>query len=150
MTTLIAPSAPTRSAFVAAARSYLGVPYRHQGRNRVGMDCVGLVVCAARDVGYDVPDMIGYRRAGDGIAFMRHVRANGREIVGDAPLKRGQIIAFQQQSFPAHLGIFDITPQGQHVVIHSYASRRKVEEQSFDTWRLLMIARFDLPGIREG
>lgn len=150
MTTLTVQRAPTRSEFVAAARTYLGVPYRHQGRNRIGMDCVGLVVCAARDVGYDIPDMFGYRRAGDGIAFMRHVRQNGREILGNVPLKKGQILAFQQQQFPAHLGILDMRADGQITVIHAYAGRRQVDEQSFESWRPMMIARFDLPNIREG
>jgi len=40
-----------KAEFVEAARSYLGVPFRHLGRNRNGLDCVGLVLCAAHDVG---------------------------------------------------------------------------------------------------
>jgi cell wall-associated NlpC family hydrolase len=33
---------------VSAARSWLGVPWRHQGRTRQGVDCAGLVVLVGR------------------------------------------------------------------------------------------------------
>lgn len=36
---------------ITAARSYVGAPYRHLGRSRFGVDCLGLLVCAARDAG---------------------------------------------------------------------------------------------------
>ena len=40
--------------FVAAARSWIGTPWVHQGRARHGVDCIGLVVMAAADCGLDV------------------------------------------------------------------------------------------------
>jgi len=49
-------------AFVTAARKYIGVPWVHQGRSKVGLDCVGLVVLAARDCGLDVPILADYGR----------------------------------------------------------------------------------------
>ena len=39
------------SAIVAAARTWLGVPWRHQGRTRQGVDCAGLVVLVGRGLG---------------------------------------------------------------------------------------------------
>lgn len=37
---------PTRIEIVEAARTLVGRPYQHQGRNpRLGMDCIGLVCC---------------------------------------------------------------------------------------------------------
>jgi cell wall-associated NlpC family hydrolase len=48
--------------FVAAARGYIGVPCRHQGRSRRGLDCIGLVVVAARDCGLDPPVAATYGR----------------------------------------------------------------------------------------
>lgn len=149
MLTSITNTRPRRSEFIKAARNYINVPYRHQGRNRSGVDCVGLIVCAARDVGYAIPDMVGYRRAGDGVAFMNHVRKNGVEIFGATPFKSGQVAAFEQNNFPAHLGIIEV--DGPTILlIHSYAAHRKVEVQDFQSWRPLLVARFDLPGIREG
>ena len=41
-----------RAEFIAAARSYLRTPYGHQGRMPgVLLDCVGVPICAARQVG---------------------------------------------------------------------------------------------------
>ena len=36
-----------------AARSYLGVPWQDGGRTRAGLDCLGLVLLASRDVGIE-------------------------------------------------------------------------------------------------
>jgi len=48
--------------FVAAARSYVGVPWKHQGRSRTGLDCIGLTVLAGRDCGLSVPLTATYGR----------------------------------------------------------------------------------------
>lgn len=37
-----------------AARSYVGVPFRDKGRSLEGLDCIGLLVCAAKDCGVEV------------------------------------------------------------------------------------------------
>lgn len=46
-------------------RKYVGVPYRHQGRNQYGLDCVGLVVFCMDNLGilpegYKAPHNYGY------------------------------------------------------------------------------------------
>jgi cell wall-associated NlpC family hydrolase len=48
--------------FEAAARGWIGVPSMHQGRSRAGVDCIGLVVMAARDCGLDAPVAANYGR----------------------------------------------------------------------------------------
>ena len=47
-------------AIVAAARSWLGVPWRHQGRARQGIDCAGLVVLVGRGLGLTDYDTAAY------------------------------------------------------------------------------------------
>jgi cell wall-associated NlpC family hydrolase len=49
-------------AFVAAARGFIGAPWVHQGRTQRGMDCVGLIVLAARAAGLEVPMKADYGR----------------------------------------------------------------------------------------
>lgn len=39
---------------------YLGVPYRHQGRNLEGLDCWGLIVCIYKDFGVELFDIENY------------------------------------------------------------------------------------------
>lgn len=41
---------------VEEARSWLGVPFVHQGRSRRGVDCAGLVIVVGRAVGGFPPD----------------------------------------------------------------------------------------------
>ena len=64
---------------VRMARDYLGTPYHHQARLKGhGIDCVGLVVCVARELGvlpFDV-DVTGYSRIPDGKALMHHLHAH--------------------------------------------------------------------------
>lgn len=41
----------TASDIIEVARSYVGVRYRHQGRDRItGLDCIGLVILIAKDL----------------------------------------------------------------------------------------------------
>ena len=60
---------------VAAARSWLGVPWRHQGRTRQGVDCAGLVVLVGRELGLADYDTTAYGRRPEGQGFVEHFRA---------------------------------------------------------------------------
>ena len=42
------------------ARNYLGVPFVHQGRSPQGLDCVGLLVQVAEDLGFEAHDFAAY------------------------------------------------------------------------------------------
>lgn len=59
---------------VAAARKYVGVPFVDRGRDRnEGLDCIGLLLCVARDLDLRFPqDIVGYSAD---IRF--HPRASG-------------------------------------------------------------------------
>ena len=45
----------------SASRKYLGAPFKLHGRDERGIDCVGLVVCVAKQFGLDI-DLTGYDR----------------------------------------------------------------------------------------
>ena len=62
-------------AIVAAARVWLGVPWRHQGRTRQGVDCAGLVVLVGRGLGLADYDTCAYGRRPEGQGFVQHFRA---------------------------------------------------------------------------
>jgi cell wall-associated NlpC family hydrolase len=36
---------------------YLGVPYKHQGRDMRGLDCYGIIICAYADIGIKLFDI---------------------------------------------------------------------------------------------
>lgn len=39
---------------------YLGVPYKHRGRDIDGLDCWGLIKCVYKDLGHDLLDIESY------------------------------------------------------------------------------------------
>jgi hypothetical protein len=59
---------------VAVARTLLGVPCRHQGRTRQGVDCAGLVVLVGRGLGLADYDTTAYGRRPEGQGFVQHFR----------------------------------------------------------------------------
>lgn len=51
----------SRQQIVEVARSYCGVKYTHQGRKRnIGLDCGGLILMVARDLGLSELEELGY------------------------------------------------------------------------------------------
>ena len=99
-------STPMRSDFIEAARAYLGVPFRHQGRDGRGLDCLGLLVCAARDAGFPVSDNLNYRREPDydvmHAGIMDHFVTVARNVTepGDVLWLR-----WRRNAYPMHLAI---------------------------------------------
>jgi hypothetical protein len=51
-----------RAAFIAEARTYLGVRFGHQGRSRHKLDCIGLCVVAMHAIGRPLWDSPAYGR----------------------------------------------------------------------------------------
>lgn len=111
-----------------AALEYLGVPFGHRGRSRNRLDCVGLVILAARDAGLE---------------NIRDLRIYGREPVG-AILRSGLIdhlgtpkpdkvlapndivlMRLHRGSEPSHVGI--IAPHRFGLgLIHAHSAAKKV------------------------
>lgn len=105
--------APAR--IVAAARLLIGVPYDHQGRNRkFGIDCVGLLIEIARDVGAAWHDLSGYSRDGritadgKGKSLLRDELSRSLdEIVDVRDAQDGDVLCFwiDRELVPHHVGI---------------------------------------------
>jgi len=52
-----------RTKLVEEALSYVGTPFRHLGRKPgIGLDCAGLIICAANNVGYNIDAPTVYSR----------------------------------------------------------------------------------------
>lgn len=133
----------TRQQIVDAARSYIGVRYHHQGRSRAGLDCAGLLVCVARDIGLDTSeDLTGYARTPDGVALKTTLGRALREIPIFA-YSPGDVLLMRFERDPQHVAI--VTDCG---IIHSYLSARKVVEHRIDdVWRARILAAYELPGV---
>ena len=58
----------TPEQFVDAAKAYLGSRWVYKGRGKTDLDCAGLLICAAADVGIiqPTPELQTYNREADG------------------------------------------------------------------------------------
>lgn len=139
-----------RADIVAEARKWLDVPFMHQGRNRQGVDCVGLVqmVGDAFDIEYD--DMVGYARAPTDLKFLLHLK----KYMSIAPIggnKIGMVGTFRQSKFPCHIGIFASDEAGRITLINSRVDRRKVVEEIWidneNSFNLVSLLQF--PGLED-
>lgn len=114
---------------VDAARGFVGVPYHHQGRNRFGLDCVGLVIAVARELALvpDYFDITGYGRVPDGASLMKHLTEN-LEPVEQADMRTGDVVCVAFQQWPQHVGIVGDYVHGGHSIIHADIARGRVLE----------------------
>jgi cell wall-associated NlpC family hydrolase len=137
-----------REQAVNEARGWIGVPFRHQGRTRAGIDCVGLLVCVGRAMGLPAYDVTGYSRRAQGMGFIEHFRANLEEVA-PAAAQAGDVVVFVETVYPCHTGILSERHGALHL-IHAHAPRRVVLEEPFvGEWRDKLRFAFRFPGAEE-
>ena len=106
---------------VDAARSLIGTPFRHHGRTRLGVDCVGLVVLARRLAFGISEDDCSYTTRPTSRQVMEKLSAHGTRV----PIRSvtpGDVAVLRFGPFSSHLGI--VTPTG---VVHSIPGPGVVE-----------------------
>lgn len=115
-----------REKIVALTRTFLGVPWRHQGRTKYGIDCVGLPIVVGKQLGlHDYPDDVNYIRTSLGSDLFRPFEKYCNRISNLKELKPGDIIVLKDELFPQHVGIMSSKVN----VIHATVHRRKVVEE---------------------
>lgn len=138
------------SPIVAAARGWIGTPYRHQASLRgVGCDCLGLIRGIWRDcVGPEPEPVPPYSPDWS--------EPQGQEWLWDALLRHfqppasapqpGDLLLFRMRagSVAKHLGILSGTPAGPGV-IHAYSGHGVVESALGPAWQRRIAARFAFP-----
>jgi NlpC/P60 family putative phage cell wall peptidase len=140
---------------VAAARGWIGTPYRHQAACKgAGTDCLGLVRGVWREVLGREPEtpppysMDWSEPQGE----ERLWRAAARHLVtvADGPLHPGDVLLFQMRSgaVAKHLGIVSQTREVMRFV-HAYSGHGVVESALSAPWRARIVARFRFPDAKE-
>ena len=130
----------TRADILRVARGYIGTPYHHQGRAPgAGMDCAGILVALARELGLYFPDRGGYTRQADGVTLQAEIEARCVPVETAEP---GDVMLFwiKRPSKPCHVAL--ATDIG---MLHAYANCEKVVETCMDEWwqqRLIQAYRF--------
>jgi cell wall-associated NlpC family hydrolase len=140
------PTVTTGAEVVREARSWVGVPFRHQGRDRNGVDCWGLPVVVLRELGA-LP--AGF----DTTHYPRSPSPGDLEarLVYCTPLAEpmpGCLIGIRWQRTGAHVAIYTDTD----TLIHALERHQKVIEHGFrGMWRTrFYIGAWALPGVRYG
>jgi hypothetical protein len=121
-----------RARAVAAARSFVGTRWHHQGRAPgAGLDCVGVAVLAARAAGLDVEDLEGYSRRPDGRSLMQTVESQADRVEA-SDIQPGDVLVFRIDVHPQHVGV----AVGDGRMVHALAQTRSVVEVEIDQhWR---------------
>jgi cell wall-associated NlpC family hydrolase len=135
-----------RARIIAEARNWIGTPFNHQGRVRgVGVDCAGLVIRVAQEVGLPMREETGYSPIPDGVGIMRSCDEQMRRIDG---YTLGDVVLFSFGPHPQHLGIVGDYPGGGLSLIHAYAPVGRVVETGFDAiWQRRTVQAYRYPGV---
>jgi cell wall-associated NlpC family hydrolase len=137
----------TRPALINAARSYIGAPWRHRGRDVHGMDCIGLVLAAARDVGVSLPEPPPYGTDRRGDELLRGVQAVAPIARGEP--RPGDVLLFRAGRLGCHLGILADHPRYRCAsLVHCPVDRGAVCEEVLtgEMWGAF-VSRHELPGV---
>lgn len=139
-----------RADIIAEARKWVGTLYRHQGRGRNGIDCVGLLIEVAKGMGHPVDAPSAYSNM-----------PQGHQLLD--PCNRQLWKPIRQQVAPGDLAVFwgwnQAEPQhfafigefaGQLTMIHSFSKYNKVVEQPYiSLWHKKFCCLYVLPGTEE-
>jgi cell wall-associated NlpC family hydrolase len=126
MTMILNASVNPRAALIAEARTWLGTPFRHRGRTRAGVDCIGLIFRSYEAAIGPIEDFADYHfRASSAKAFDRVGHYADRIAPKDAG--PGDIVQMNYDGHSIHFGI--LTDRG---VIHATISPGNVCEHGLD------------------
>jgi cell wall-associated NlpC family hydrolase len=126
-----------------AAMKYVGTPFRHMGRSPNGLDCVGLLMLTARDVGHEPIDnpMYGREPSPDNSAFnlAAYCQMNcGEPVTRNLQPNDILLMRLRPENLPSHLALVAPYPaegdgSGEDVgMIHTYGEIGRVVYHRID------------------
>jgi len=95
----------------------------------VGLDCVGVLICVAKEMGLVAADfdVTGYHRQPDGVVLMHHLSEH-LERVEQAAMQPGDIVCVAFDKHPQHVGIVGDYRHGGLSIIHAASKHGEVVE----------------------
>ncbi len=124
-----------RIAFIAAARAMLGAPFRHQGRTRQGMDCLGFVYLALVAIGKRPNNRTDYGRLPANLKLEQGLLDHLGPPISKRDILAGDVVSMSWADVDCHVGI--VTPHRAYGIglIHCYLNNQRVVEHGIDaTW----------------
>jgi cell wall-associated NlpC family hydrolase len=135
---------------VRKARTWLGVPFLHQGRSREsGVDCLGLLVMVADDLGLRFGEQspgethtLNYTKLPDTQALAAGL-AHFLSRVDDGVMRVSDVVLMCLEGRAQHVGLLSDYAHGGLGLIHAYAPARAVVEHRLDAhWQKKICAIF--------
>lgn len=133
--------AMTPARIIAEARGWLGVPFRHQGRDGHGLDCVGLPLVVGQSLGLLDPrlDVANYGRLPTG-ELIERLREHCRPLTAALP---ACLVVIAWTRIAAHVALCT-----GETLIHAYQSVGRVVEHGYrGRWLRMTHSAWDLPGV---
>ncbi len=139
----------SRANIVSTARSYLGTPFQHQGRLKgVGVDCVGLLIGIARELGVCDVDYTAYRRRENGAILMEMLETHLVRRNNPESLQPGDVLAMRMR-VPQHAAIVsEVFPDGTIQIVHALDTG-VVEHRLDSRWASRICGVFEIPGVTD-
>lgn len=137
-----------RRDIVAEARKWIGAPYRHQGRGRNGIDCVGLLIEVAKGLGHAVDAPHAYSTQPQGWQLLKPCDAQLWKPNDQTTLIPGDLAVFWgwNEAEPQHFAFIG-DHGGAITIIHSFSKYHSVVEQSWNRlWAKKYHCKYVLPG----
>ena len=122
------------------AETYLGTPFVHRGRTRNQLDCAGLLILVARDLGlgYRNKRVYGREPQNDGLQefLLKHCGAPLTKTSDELEVNDILLLRLDHKD-PSHLAIVTPYPlEGQLGMIHTYGALGRVVRHILDDkWR---------------
>ena len=142
----------SRLDIVRVARSYLGTPFAHAQRvPGVGIDCAGLLICVARELGLVAPtfDLPAYDSTPDGKSMLLWCDKVMTRI-DRVDLRVGDAMVLITDLRPQHLGIVGDYVHGGFSIIHAAATAfppRVIETRLMFGRSMRLVAGYSFPGM---
>lgn len=138
----------TAQQLIDEARKLTGTPWKHQGRSRRGVDCVGMVLLAAKNAGLDLTKngVTDERKYGRGAQPLLLERVEQYCTRIESPIA-GCLLFFEfyGERHPRHFGVFS----ERETMIHADAKRGMVIEHGHRAhWIDRTHSVWKLPGVR--
>ena len=134
---------PSVHPVTVAARRWIGTPFRHQGRIRgEGVDCVGLIVGVAHELGVSRHDNRNYAPLPDCRLLVAELDAHMDRVPPDAA-SEGDVLVIAWDREPIHTAIYT-----GRTVIHALETIGRVaEHRLLDAWRLRVAGAYRYRGV---
>lgn len=118
---------------VQIAKTLIGLKYRHQGRGKGSIDCVGVPIYIAQELGLSSWDTMDYGPRPDLHRFNQLIIETGAKRIPLRGLSHGDMVQVSWEgSAPVHVGIMEIDERGYPWIIHAFMPHRKVTRDPVD------------------